>query len=94
MLGALWANQVFPSLSEKFARIVEGVLVNPATPGAAALGDRLRTLPVLLESGAPIVRSMYKQTLKYYRRAREARGKLVKKFLLLDAVEALNAPPV
>jgi hypothetical protein len=33
-------------------------------------------------------------TLKYYQRAREARGKPVNKFLLLEAVEALNAPPV
>jgi hypothetical protein len=78
LLDALQANQAFPSPLEKFARIVEGVLVNPATPGAAALGDRLHTLPVLSESGAPIVRSVYKQTLKYYWRAREARGKPLK----------------
>ena len=55
ILDALQTNQAFPPLSEKFARIVEGVLVNPSGPGAIALGDRLCTLLVMLERGAPIV---------------------------------------
>jgi hypothetical protein len=68
--------------------------VNSSGLGATALGDRLCTLPVMSESGSPIVWIVYKHTLKYYQRAREARGKPVNKFLLLEAVEALNAPLV
>jgi hypothetical protein len=75
------------SVSKPAASPVNSDLV----PGAPALGNRL---PVMTESGAPMVRSVYKQTLKYYRRAREARGKPAKGSLLLEALDILNAPPV
>jgi hypothetical protein len=85
--GDLSGPQV--SLSEKYAGNIEGVSVNSVVPGVAALGVRLRA-----KSEIPRVWSVYKQTLKYYRRAREARGKPVNKVLLLKVVEALEAPPV
>ena len=59
--GDLSGPQV--SLLKKSAGITEGVLVNSAVPGAAALGVRLR-----VESEVPRVRTVYKQTLKYYRK--------------------------
>jgi hypothetical protein len=59
-----------------------------------ALGDRLHSLLELSESGAPLVQSMYKQTLKYFQRARESRGAPVKDSLIVAAMAALNAPPM
>lgn len=62
--------------------------------GVVALDDRLCSLLKLSKSGTPLVQSIYKQTLKYYRRAKEARGTLVKDSFLLEAVESLRASPV
>ena len=85
--GDLSGHQV--SWSKKYVGNAEGVSVNSAVPRAAALGVRLRA-----ESEVPRVQSMYKQTLKYYQRAREARDKPVNKILLLKEVEALEAHPM
>lgn len=63
--------------------------------GAVALGERLCSLPELSESGTPLVRSVYKQTFKYYRRAKGGRGTPVKDSFLLEAVVgSLRASPV
>ena len=54
---------------------------------ALALGERLH---MSLGNGVPI----YKQTVRYYRRAKKERGIRVNDSLLLEAVESFSAPQI
>jgi hypothetical protein len=61
---------------------------------AVLLGERHRLLSESSETGTPLVRLASKQILKYYRRARKARGAPVKDSLILEAMEELGVPPM